>query len=327
MTVAPELVDRFRADLEPLWPFIADPGARLGLAVSGGADSLALLLLAHALLPGRIEAATVDHGLRPEAAAEAELVARLCAGLGVPHAIHRVEVAAGNVQDRARAARYEALGEWCEARDLLGLATGHQMDDQAETVVMRLNRGSGLAGLAGVRALGSVPGAPIRLVRPLLRWRRAELAAIVAGAGWQAAQDPSNDDPGFDRVRIRQALAAADWLDPQGIERSARLLAEADLALEWVIGREYNECVSIGAGEVVYRALRSGSPGTLIRGGVIRSIFRGLGAGIGRAEAAEIVQCLITGGKTNVAGVQASVRDVDGERLWVFAPETPRRSG
>ena len=92
MTLAPELVDRFRADLEPLWPFVVDPGARLGLAVSGGADSLALLLLANALLPGRVEVATVDHGLRPEAAAEAELVARLCTGIGVPHAIHRVEV-------------------------------------------------------------------------------------------------------------------------------------------------------------------------------------------------------------------------------------------
>lgn len=327
MTVAPELVDRFRADLERLWPFVVTGPERLGLAVSGGGDSLALLLLGHALLPGRVEVATVDHGLRPESADEAAMVAAHCARLGVPHAALRVNVASGNLQDRARAARYEALGAWCEERELDGLATGHQMDDQVETMVMRLNRGSGLSGLAGIRALGAVPGVPIRLVRPLLRWRRAELAALVADAGWTAVHDPSNDSVGFDRVRIRQALASADWLDPQGVERSARLLAEADAALEWMIGREYNECVSAGAGEAVYRALRTGSVGTLIRGGVIRSIFRGLGAEIGRAQASGIAECLIAGGKTNVAGIQATVRDDDGERVWVFAPETPRRSG
>lgn len=327
MTIAPELVDRFRADLERHWPLVGTGPERLGLAVSGGGDSLALLLLGHALLPGRVEVATVDHGLRPESADEAAMVAAHCARLGVPHATLRVKVASGNLQDRARAARYQALGEWCEERDLDGLATGHQMDDQVETMVMRLNRGSGLGGLVGIRALAAVPGFPIRLVRPLLRWRRAELAALVADAGWAAVHDPSNDNLGFDRVRIRQALASADWLDPQGVERSARLLAEADTALEWVVGREYNECVSAGAGETVYRALRTGSVGTLIRGGVIRSIFRGFGAQIGRAEAAEIVQCLIAGGKINVAGVQATVRDADGERVWVFAPEAPRRSG
>jgi tRNA(Ile)-lysidine synthase len=327
MSVPPELVDRFRADLEQLWPFVDDAHARLGLAVSGGADSLALLLLAHALLPGRIEAATVDHGLRPEAAAEADLVARRCAELGVPHQTHCVDVARGNLQDRARAARYEALGGWCEERDLEGLATGHQMDDQAETFLMRLNRGSGVTGLAGIRALGRVPTAGVRLVRPLLRWRRAELAALVHGAGWEPVQDPSNEDDGFDRVRIRRALASADWLDPAGIERSARLLGEADAAIDWVIGREWTECVETAGGETIYRALRTGIGGTLIRGGVIRSIYRSLGAAIGPAEAAELVVQLVAGRKSNLAGIQASVRDVDGERIWAFAPENPRRTG
>lgn len=326
MTVAPELVDRFRADLTELWPFVADGGARLGIAVSGGGDSLALLILAHALLPGRIEAATVDHGLRSGSAAEAELAARCCAELGVPHAIHRVAVAQGNLQDRARAARYEALGEWCEARDLEGLATAHQMDDQAETFLMRLNRGSGVSGLSAVRALGMVPGAGVRLVRPLLRWRRVELARIVDGAGWEPVRDPSNDDPAFERIRIRRALADADWLDPAAIQRSARLLGEADEAIAWAIGREYNECVVPGASETVYRAMRTGTGGTLIRGGVIRAIFRGLGAELGRGEAADLVARLIAGRKTNVAGIQAEAREIEGERVWTFASESPRRS-
>src|SRR5579872_4348926 len=100
----PALVARFTSDLRALWP---DQGV-LGLAVSGGPDSLGLLLLAAAALPGSIAAATVDHGLRLESAAEAKAVARLCAQLGVPHEILRVDVAPGNVQSQARQARYAA---------------------------------------------------------------------------------------------------------------------------------------------------------------------------------------------------------------------------
>ena len=326
MTVAPELVDRFRTDLDAVWPFVTDDGVRLGLAVSGGGDSLGLLLLTHALLPGRIEAATVDHGLRPESTAEAVLVARYCAELGVSHTILRVEVARGNLQDRARAARYASLGEWCEERDLQGLATAHQLDDQVETFLMRLNRGSGLSGLAGIRAVGNVPGSGVRLVRPLLRWRRRELSAIVRHAGWDAVRDISNDDDAFDRVRIRKALAEAEWLDAEAIGRSAALLAEADSAIDWLIGREWSECVVQGEGETIYRALNSGI-GKLIRGGVIRAVFRGLGSEIGRSEAANLVARLVMGCKTNIAGIQANVRDVEGERVWVFAPENPRKTG
>ena len=326
MTVPPELVERFRADLAALWPFVEDVSARLALAVSGGGDSLALLLLAHALLPGRIEAATVDHALRPESGSEAAMVARVCEGLGVPHAILRVEVAKGNLQDRARAARYEALGNWCEERDLDGLATAHQLDDQAETFVMRLNRGSGVAGLAAIRELGMVPTARVRLVRPLLGWRRAELSDLVQSARLVPVRDPSNENPSFDRVRVRQALASADWLDPIGIARSAQLLAQADATIEWMVGREYIECVRAGEVETIYSALRTGIGGTLIHTGVIQSIYRGFGLRIGRAEAAAMVYGLRQGQKTNVAGLQAATRDVDGERVWVFTPEQPRRT-
>jgi tRNA(Ile)-lysidine synthase len=239
-----DAADRFRAGLAAIWPEgVEEERARLGVAVSGGPDSLALLLLALAALPGRVEAATVDHGLRPESADEASEVARICARLGVPHAALRVEVAPGNVQAEARAARYAALADWAAGQGLAALATGHQADDQAETLIMRLNRASGLAGLAGVRSRGAVPGSDLPLLRPVLDWRRAELGEVVRGAGLVAAEDPSNTNDRFDRVRVRKALAEADWLDVPAIAQSAANLAEADAALDWMAALEWRSCV------------------------------------------------------------------------------------
>lgn len=212
-----------------------------------------MLLLAAAAFPGRVEAATVDHGLRPESADEAAEVARLCARLDVPHAILAVEVAAGNVQAEARSARYSALAGWIGARGLGALATAHHADDQAETLLLRLNRASGAAGLAGARARGLVPGTAIPLLRPLLAWRREELAQVVADAGVDAAQDPSNCDDRFDRVRIRKALATADWLDVPAVAESAAHLADADAALDWAARREWQECVDKGGLGITYR--------------------------------------------------------------------------
>ena len=250
MTAAdPQLTARFTADLAALW----SGTGRLGLAVSGGPDSLALLLLARAALPDRIAAATVDHGLRPEAAQEADMVARVCASLDVPHRTLRVEVPAGNVQSQARAARYAKLAEWMEAEGLEALATAHHADDQAETLLLRLNRGSGASGLAGVRARGLVPNTRLPLVRPLLGWRRAELAGVVSAAGIDAAQDPSNLDNRFDRVRIRKALAGAEWLDVPALAQSASNLADAAAALEWAAAREWSEAVTKGPMGLTYR--------------------------------------------------------------------------
>jgi tRNA(Ile)-lysidine synthase len=213
------------------------------VAVSGGPDSLALLLLAQNALPGRVEAATVDHGLRPESADEAAMVAAVCADLGVPHVTHKVVVADGNLQSEARAARYAALAGWMEQRGLAALATAHHADDQAETLLLRLNRGSGVAGLAGVRARGQVPRTRLPLLRPLLGWRRQDLGAIVIQAGLEPVHDPSNKAERFDRVRLRQALAGADWLDIEALAASAAHLADADAALDWAAAREWSECV------------------------------------------------------------------------------------
>ena len=245
----PQLTARFAADLATLW----QGQGRLGVAVSGGPDSLALLLLAAAALPGQVAAATVDHGLRAESAAESDFVAQTSSELKVPHAALIVEVEPGNVQANARAARYAALAQWMEREGLSALATAHHADDQAETILLRLNRGSGVAGLAGVRARGMVPGTRLPLIRPLLGWRRSELSQVVAKAGLEATDDPSNRDDRFDRARIRKALGEVNWLDVPALASSAAHLADADAALEWAAQREWAEAVSKGPMGLTYR--------------------------------------------------------------------------
>lgn len=248
---------RFGEALRAVWPEVdAASAPRLGVAVSGGPDSTALLLLlAAAALPGRVEAATVDHGLRPENAREADEVARLCARLDVPHATLPVTLSAGNVQDAARQARYAALGAWAQSRELAAVATAHHADDQAETLLMRLNRASGVGGLAGVRARGRLADAPVGLIRPLLGWRRADLAEVVAHAGVTVADDPSNADDRFDRARLRKALAGAEWLDIAAMAQSAAHLADADAALSWSADLEFGARVKREPFGMIYRPM------------------------------------------------------------------------
>jgi tRNA(Ile)-lysidine synthase len=253
LTVTAAQTERFAADLTRIWPESTKGEPLLGLAVSGGPDSLALLLIAHAALPGRVAAATVDHALRPESAAEAAEVSRICALLGVAHATLEVSVEEGNVQAQAREARYAALAAWMEREGLAALATAHHADDQAETLVMRLNRASGVSGLAGVRERGLVPATRLPLLRPLLGWRRAELGAVIAASGFAAADDPYNRNPAYDRVRVRQALAEAAWIDVPAWSQAAANLADADAALDWAAAREWAEQVVKEPMGLVYR--------------------------------------------------------------------------
>jgi tRNA(Ile)-lysidine synthase len=285
--------------------------------VSGGPDSLALLLLAKAAIPERIEAATVDHRLRPESASEAAMVAELCAAYGIPHRILSVKVARGNLQDKARAARYAAMAKWAEERGLGALATAHHADDQAETLLMRLNRGSGVAGLAGVRARGVVPGTKLALLRPLLGWRRGELAALVEASQLEPAQDPSNDDPRFDRVRLREALKAADWLDVEGVAASAAHLADAEAALQWAAQREWNEAVKVGEGEIRYTP--TAPPAIRIR--VLARAIGMLGAEPRGGSVARLMQRLQNGKDATLGGVVARVD----KGAWTLRREPPRR--
>jgi tRNA(Ile)-lysidine synthase len=213
------------------------PDERVALAVSGGPDSVAMLAMAAAAFPGRVIAATVDHGLRASAADEIAMVAQTCAGLGVPHAALAGTIdSAASLQAQARALRYRLLIGWAAQAGARFLATAHQADDQAETLLMRAARGAGLSGMAGVRARREVgEDAPLTLIRPLLDWRRAELRAVVRRAGLPFVDDPANDDPRHDRTRFRRLLNAHEWLDTPHIARTAAYLAEADDELRAIV--------------------------------------------------------------------------------------------
>lgn len=266
--------------------------------------------------------ATVDHGLRPEAAQEAQAVAAICAGRGIACAALRPAVAAtGNVQASARHARYAALGEWAKARGLAAIVTAHHAGDQAETLLMRLSRGAGLRGLAAMRGAARVPGHPaLPLLRPLLGWRKADLEAVVANAGLLPARDPSNADPRFERVRVRGALAESAWLDPQALAASASHLGEADAALDWAAAREWDECVATGGPALIYRPQAPRA----IRLRVIERIVATLGhEGTPRgAEIARLDGALSAGRIATLGGVRAQAA-ADG---WRFTPAPPRKT-
>jgi len=219
------------------------------LAVSGGADSMALMLLVHRWLAGKRDVpetivATVDHGLRAEARAEAEWVATQASALGFDPALltWSGEKPATGIQDAAREARYRLLTELAGAagRGPIAIVTAHTEDDQAETLLMRLSRGSGLDGLSAMAPQRSLDDGPVEvvLVRPLLTISGARLRATLRAAGRPWLEDPSNDAERFERVRIRKARPtfAALGLSNEKMALSARRLARAREALESGVG-------------------------------------------------------------------------------------------
>ena len=217
-----------------LAPLAAFP--RVALAVSGGPDSVALMQLAASLPPGtEISVLTVDHRLRPGSRDEAEQAGRLAAGLGLPHSIltwDREQLPAAGLQARAREARYGLMAAQCHAHSIPALVTAHHLEDQAETVLMRLKRGSGLDGLAAIPERGEWAG--ITILRPLLDVPKARLVATLEAEGLGYVADPSNADPRFERARLRtqgDALAALG-LRPEAIALTAKRLRRAREALE-----------------------------------------------------------------------------------------------
>jgi tRNA(Ile)-lysidine synthase len=228
--------------------------AHFAIAVSGGGDSMALLLMMHEAFPGRVTALTVDHGLRAESAAEAAQVAQWCAALQLPHTIlHWAHGAiSGNVMAAARTARYDLMRSWCEAQRVPYLLTGHNRDDVVETLLMRLTRG------AGVRGLGTMPAVRalsphVTLLRPLLHMSHAALLDILRARGQAWIEDPSNQNTHYDRVKMRQLLATG-VLDPERVALSAQALASANVALDWATDRCFAEQASAEAGVVTFRS-------------------------------------------------------------------------
>lgn len=321
MVPEPSLIHRFKADLDALAP----AGARIGIAVSGGADSLALLLLAAAVRPEKIEAATVDHRLRPESRNEAEMVARVCAELGIRHAIlaaEWTEKPVTAIQERAREERYRLLAQWARARSLDAVATAHHLDDQAETLLMRLARGAGVRGLSGMRPISILPCTDIMLVRPLIGWRHADLEEVCAAAGLRPVCDPSNDDSRFERVRVRRALADPGLLDASALALCAANLAEADVALEWATEKEWERRVADGGKEVVYRP--DGAPAEIVRRLVSRAVLmlatEGRHAELRGKELDRLLVSLAAGDTSTLRGVQCR-----GGIEWRFAHAPPRK--
>jgi tRNA(Ile)-lysidine synthase len=203
-----------------------EKGTSVDCAVSGGADSLALLVLA--VVAGlHVTAIHVDHGLRPESAAEAAHVEEVARRFGAVFVARRVAVPPGpNLEARARRARYDALPD--------GVLTGHTADDQAETVLLNLLRGAGVDGLAGMRANRGV-------LRPLVGLRRSETRALCRELGLRALEDPTNADLRFTRNRIRHqllpCLADIGHRDPVPIlSRQAELLADESTLLDDLAG-------------------------------------------------------------------------------------------
>jgi tRNA(Ile)-lysidine synthase len=225
----------------------------LVLAVSGGPDSSALLTLAARWRAARgkgpeLLAVTVDHGLRREAAAEARAVKRLARQLGVRHRTLRWEgkKPAAGLQRAAREARYTLLAAAAKMAKANHILTGHTLDDQAETVLIRMARGSGLSGLcamAEATALDTMlPNAAadcagLLVVRPLLDIPKARLLATLARARIAFADDPSNRDPRFTRARVRKLMPglAREGLDPRRLAQLARRARRAHAAIEMAV--------------------------------------------------------------------------------------------
>lgn len=212
----------------------------IGLAVSGGGDSMAMLALAHDWarpMGVGLQVVTVDHGLRDASVAEAAMVAGECAALGHPHStLTWAWDGQGNLQDAARRARRDQIGSWAIERGLSHVLFAHTRDDQAETVLMRLARGSGVEGVAAMAPATTVrrtDGGAWQLLRPLLDVARGDLRHHADTLHLPYVDDPSNDDPRFDRVRVRAALEHLSDLGitPEGLARTAHRMGRARVAL------------------------------------------------------------------------------------------------
>lgn len=244
----------------------------LVLAVSGGPDSTALMVLAARWRDSlsrkpKLVAVTIDHGLRKESKREAADVARLARRLKIAHRTLRWNgrKPATGLQEAARAARYRLLGDAARKAGAAHIVTAHTLDDQAETVLIRMTRGSGLTGLGAMAPFAPLPrddGDAITLIRPLLDVAKARLIATLHAAKIPFADDPSNRDPRFTRARLRSLMntLAEEGLNARRFAQLARRLKRAESAIEAAVDRAMAElAVDLPSGAIVFEARRFGA--------------------------------------------------------------------
>lgn len=235
MAAVPVTDQDFSLLMTAFGPFGPEP--HLAVAVSGGGDSMALLLLARRWAQdrgGRVTALTVDHALRPESGAEAAQVGQWAKDLGVAHHILTWEgpKPGSDIQAEARAARYGLMEAWCKSNGVVHLLLAHHLEDQAETFLLRLARGSGVDGLAAMSPLVERDG--LKLMRPLLGAPKASLLALLDERGQAWIDDPSNADDRYARVRMRKLseTLAAEGLTPKRLASTADAMARVRESLE-----------------------------------------------------------------------------------------------
>jgi tRNA(Ile)-lysidine synthase len=210
------------------------------------------------------------------------------------------------------------MGDWCAAHGVPLLLTAHHADDQAETLIMRLQRGSGSAGLAGIRVARRLV-AGVTLLRPLLGVRRVELAAIVAAAGWQPVDDPSNADRRFDRTIARALLAQSPAFSVPRLAAIAAHLAAGEAALDWSAARAWAGAAECHPDRIELDV--AGLPDELVRRLVLRAVkTMNPAANPPGRQLAALQARLAAGGSGTLAGIKAR-----GGAIWMFNRAAPRR--
>jgi tRNA(Ile)-lysidine synthase len=291
LAAAETLISQCSSALAALGPF--EPAPHLAVALSGGADSTALTLLAHdwaRAAGGNVTALIVDHRLRPESSAEARGVAQRMHALGIaceiltlaqsPHA------KTGNLMARARQARYEALTGWCRKAEVMHLLVAHHAEDQAETVALHQQRGNTEDGAAGIAALSLRSG--VRLLRPLLKCSKQQLVEYLLAKNIAWVEDPTNRNLQFHRNALRHTLtedARAELLaeaESAGRTRAARDKAQAEAAARVIL--------TLGADRVDYNLKAFAALPDSIAARLLADTLRALGGGVTRPRKHETLR-------------------------------------
>lgn len=299
------------------------PPERIGVAVSGGGDSMALLSVIAQYAADRnidLNVITVDHGLRSDARHEIQVVTNMCQRLNLQHDVEFWNGwdGAGNIQSRAREARYELIADWAYAHQIELVALGHTANDQAETVLMRLARASGIDGLSAMAPRSVRHG--VTWVRPFLNITRSDLRLYLQAAGLVWTDDPSNENREFERVRVRDALTVLEELGigVQALVQVADHMRQAREALNWQTFLDAREMIDLDGGAIVIDLPRLRVLPTEIKRRMLVHCLTWLSGSIyppRRDAVMRAIEAVMSGRTFTVEGCQLSHH---GDRLWVY---------